>query len=137
MSASSLGVLWLNPVTTPRAGCWQGKPRLILGGHNMARARLRTPLLGAVITALAAGAIFLGGTGAADAKDSAARIKNEQTQFLDPQAPIGTEAKTSKATSKKVEVDSPVQTNAANPDSASDLKVLPTNDGGRFAPEEW
>ena len=41
-------------------------------------------------------------------------------------------AKARKATSKKVEVDSPVQTNAANPDSASDLKVLPTNDGGRL-----
>jgi len=133
MSASRMRVLWLNSLTTPRAGYRQGKPRVILGGNNMARARLRTPLLGAVITALAAGAIFLGGAGAADAKDSAARIKNEQERFLDPQAPIGTEAKTSKTTSKKVEVDSPVQTKAANPDSASDLKALPTNDGGRWS----
>jgi hypothetical protein len=99
----------------------------------MARARLRTPLLGAVVTALAAGAIFLGGTGAADAKDSSAHIKNEQKQFLDPQAPIGTEAKTSKTTSKNVKVDAPVQTAAANPDSTSDLKVLSDNSGGSWS----
>jgi Domain of unknown function (DUF1929) len=133
MSASRLLVLWLNAVTTSCAGCRQGKPRLSLGGHNMARARLRTPLLGAVITALAAGAIFLGGTGAADAKDSAARIKNEQTQFLDPQAPVGTEAKTSKTIKAKVDVDSPVQTTAANPDSASDLKALANTAGGSWS----
>jgi hypothetical protein len=62
----------------------------------MSRMRLRTPLLGALVTALIAGAVFLGGAGSAGAKDNAARVKNYQEQFIDPQAPIGTEAKSSK-----------------------------------------
>jgi len=99
----------------------------------MSRVRLRAPLLGALISALAAGAIFLGGAGAADAKDSTDRIKNEQEQFIDPQAPIGTEAKTNKTISKNVEVDSPVKTTATDPDSASDLKAVSTTDGGRWS----
>jgi hypothetical protein len=98
----------------------------------MSRVRLRTPLLGAVATALAAGVIFLGGAGAADAKDNDARIENYQEQFLDPQAPIGTDAKTSKKASTQAQLDSPVETNAVNPDTASLLSVLPTTDGGRW-----
>jgi Domain of unknown function (DUF1929) len=99
----------------------------------MARTRLRTPLIGAVVTALAAGVVVLGGAGAADAKDSTAQIRNNQKQFLDPQAPIGTEAKTSKKVSSKARLDSPVQTKAADPDSASDLKVLAADSGGRWS----
>ncbi len=98
----------------------------------MSRARLRTPLLGAAATALAAGLIFLGGAGAADAKDNDARTKSYQEQFLDPQAPIGTEAKTRKKASTQVHLDSPVETNAVSPDTASLLSVLPTADGGRW-----
>ena len=98
----------------------------------MSTVRLRTPFLGALGTALIAGVVFFGGAGAADAKDSAARIRDEQTQFIDPQAPIGTEAKSSKLASKGAEVDSPVQTTAAKPDSASDLRVAPSSEGGRW-----
>jgi hypothetical protein len=98
----------------------------------MSRARLRTPLLGAVVTALAAGLIFLGGAGAPDAKDNDAKTKSYQEQFLDPQAPVGTEAKTSKKASTQVQLDSPVETNAVNPDTASLLSVFPTTDGGRW-----
>jgi hypothetical protein len=98
----------------------------------MSRVRLRTPLFGALGTALIAGVVFLGGAGAADAKDNAARIKEDQKQFLDPQAPIGTEAKSSKKASSKVTLDSPVETKAANPDSASDLKALADASGGRW-----
>jgi Domain of unknown function (DUF1929) len=104
------------------------------GETNMSSVRLRAPLFGALISALAAGAIFLGGAGAADAKDSNARISNQQEQLLDPQAPIGTEAKTKKTISKNIDVDSPVQTTAADPDTASDLKALSTTDGGRWSP---
>ncbi len=98
----------------------------------MSTVRLRTPFFGALGTALIAGVVFFGGAGAADAKDSAARIRDEQTQFIDPQAPIGTEAKSSKLASKGAEVDSPVQTTAAKPDSASDLRVAPSSEGGRW-----
>jgi hypothetical protein len=98
----------------------------------MSRVRLRTPLFGALGTALIAGVVLLGGAGAADAKDSAARINEDQKQFLDPQAPIGTEAKSSKKTSKKVTLDSPVETTAAKPDSASDLRVSSSAAGGRW-----
>lgn len=98
----------------------------------MSTVRLRTPFLGALGTALIAGVVFFGGAGAADAKDSAARIRDEQKQFIDPQAPIGTEAKSSKLASKGAEVDSPVQTTAAKPDSASDLRVAPSSEGGRW-----
>jgi galactose oxidase-like protein len=98
----------------------------------MSRVRLRTPFFGALGTALIAGVVFFGGAGAADAKDSAARIRDEQKQFIDPQAPIGTEAKSSKLASKGAEVDSPVQTTAAKPDSASDLRVAPSSEGGRW-----
>jgi hypothetical protein len=98
----------------------------------MSTARLRTPFFGALGTALIAGVVFFGGAGAADAKDSAARIRDEQKQFIDPQAPIGTEAKSSKLASKGAEVDSPVQTTAAKPDSASDLRVAPSSEGGRW-----
>ena len=99
----------------------------------MSRVRLRTPLFGALSTALIAGVVFLGGAGAADAKDSTARIKDDQKQFIDPQAPIGTEAKSSKKVSKNAKLDSPVQTTAANPDSASDLTKLSANDGGQWS----
>jgi hypothetical protein len=98
----------------------------------MSTVRLRTPFFGALGTALIAGVVFFGGAGAADAKDSAARIRDEQKQFIDPQAPIGTEAKSSKLASKGAEVDSPVQTTAAKPDSASDLRVAPSSEGGRW-----
>jgi hypothetical protein len=99
----------------------------------MSRVRLRTPLFGALSTALIAGVVFLGGAGAADAKDSTARIKDDQKQFIDPQAPIGTEARSSKKVSKNAELDSPVQTTAAKPDSASDLKKISANDGGQWS----
>lgn len=98
----------------------------------MSTVRLRTPFFGALGTALIAGVVFFGGAGAADAKDSAARIRDEQKQFIDPQAPIGTEAKSSKLASKGAEVDSPVQTTAAKPDSASDLRVAPSSEAGRW-----
>jgi Domain of unknown function (DUF1929) len=106
---------------------------LDLGGKYMSRVRLRTPLFGALGTALIAGAVFLGGAGAADAKDSEAQTRNNQKQFLDPQAPIGTEAKSSKKkASTKVTLDSPVQTKAADPDSASDLTALADTSGGSW-----
>ena len=76
----------------------------------MSGVRLRTPLLGALGTALIAGVIFLGGAGSADAKDSAERTSNDQQQLLDPQAPIGTEAKSSKTVDKKAKLDTPVET---------------------------
>ena len=99
----------------------------------MSGLRLRTPLLGALVTALIAGVVFLGGATSANAKDSAdARVKNYQEQFVDPQAPIGTEAKSKKKASAKVKLDSPVETKAANPDSASDLRVLADAAGGEW-----
>ena len=98
----------------------------------MSKVRLRTPLLGALITALISVVVFLGGAASADAKDNAARTANNQEQLLDPQAPIGTEAKSSKAAKAKTAVDSPVQTEAADPDSASDLKALAEADGGEW-----
>jgi Domain of unknown function (DUF1929) len=98
----------------------------------MSRVRLRTPLFGALGAALVAGVVFLGGAGAADAKDNSARIRENQKQFVDPQAPIGTEAKSSKKVSANTELDSPVQTKAADPDSASDLKAIAANDGGEW-----
>jgi hypothetical protein len=98
----------------------------------MSKVRLRTPLLGALITALISVVVFLGGAASADAKDNAARTANNQEQLLAPQAPIGTEAKSSKAAKAKAAVDSPVQTEAADPDSASDLKALAEADGGEW-----
>jgi hypothetical protein len=98
----------------------------------MSKVRLRTPLLGALITALISAVVFLGGAASADAKDNAARTANNQEQFLDPQAPIGTEAKSSKTAKAKAAVDSPVQTQAADPDNASDLKALAEADGGEW-----
>jgi hypothetical protein len=98
----------------------------------MSRMRLRTPLLGALITALISAVVFLGGAASADAKDNSARTANNQKQFLDPQAPVGTEAKSSKTAKTKAALDSPVQTNAADPDSASDLKALDPTDGGEW-----
>ncbi len=102
----------------------------------MSRVRLRTPLFGALSTALIAGVVFLGGAGAADAKDSEARVRTDQKQFIDPQAPVGTEAKSSKANKKataKVTLDSPVDTTATDPDSASDLKALSEASGGLWS----
>ena len=102
----------------------------------MSKVRLRTPLFGAVITALISAVVFLGGADSADAKDNEAQTKDYQKQFIDPQAPIGTEAKSSKASNKvttKVKLDSPVATKAADPDSASDLRAIATNDGGRWS----
>jgi len=101
----------------------------------MSKVRLRTPLFGAVITALITAVVFLGGAGSAAAKDKEAQSRDYHKQFIAPQAPIGTEAKSSTASKKattKVKLDSPVETKAANPDSASDLKAVPTNDGGRW-----
>jgi hypothetical protein len=98
----------------------------------MSKVRLRTPLLGALITALISVVVFLGGAASADAKDNAAHTANNQEQLLDPQAPVGTEAKSSKAAKAKTAVDSPVQTEAADPDSASDLKALAEADGGEW-----
>jgi hypothetical protein len=98
----------------------------------MSKVRLRTPLLGALSTALISVVVFLGGAASADAKDNAARTANNQEQLLDPQAPVGTEAKSSKAAKAKTAVDSPVQTEAADPDSASDLKALAEADGGEW-----
>jgi Domain of unknown function (DUF1929) len=108
------------------------EPRLISGGNTMSSIRLRTPLLGALITALISAVVFLGGAASADAKDNSARTANNQKQFLDPQAPIGTEAKSSKTAKTKAALDSPVQTTAADPDSASDLKALDPTDGGEW-----
>jgi hypothetical protein len=102
----------------------------------MSRVRLRTPLLGALIIALISAVVFLGGAASADAKDNDARTRSYQQQFLDPQAPIGTEPKSSKTSNKaaaSVELDSPVQTQAEDPDSTADLKAVPTNDGGRWS----
>jgi hypothetical protein len=99
----------------------------------MTRTRLRTPLLGAVVAALTAGALFLGGAGAADAKDSQERTARDQEQLVDPQAPIGTEAKSATAAkAANAEVDSPVKTAATDPDSASDLQKVASTDGGRW-----
>jgi len=81
---------------------------------------------------LIAGVIFLGGAGSADAKEDAERTSNDQQQLLDPQAPIGTEAKSSKTVDKKAKLDTPVETTAAKPDSASDLQAVSTTDGGRW-----
>jgi len=72
------------------------------------------------------------GAGAADAKDSQSRTAKDQQQLIDPQAPIGTEAKSAESVTAKTEVDSPVQTTAADPDSASDLQKLASTDGGRW-----
>jgi Galactose oxidase-like, Early set domain len=102
----------------------------------MSRVRLRTPLLGALITALISAVVFLGGAASADAKDNDASTRSYQKQFLDPQAPIGTEPKsseTSKKAAANVELDSPVQTQAEDPDSTADLRAVPTNDGGRWS----
>ena len=102
----------------------------------MSRVRLRTPLFGALSTALIAGVVFLGGAGAADAKDSEARVRTDQKQFIDPQAPVGTEARSSKASTKataKATLDSPVDTTATDPDSASDLKALSEASGGLWS----
>jgi len=102
----------------------------------MSRVHLRTPLLGALIIALISAVVFLGGAASADAKDNDARTRSYQKQFLDPQAPIGTEpmsSKTSKKAAASVELDSPVQTQAEDPDSTVDLKAVPTNDGGRWS----
>jgi Domain of unknown function (DUF1929) len=102
----------------------------------MSRVRLRTPLLGALIIALISALIFLGGAASADAKDNDARTRSYQKQFLDPQAPIGTEPKsseTSKKAAANVELDSPVQTQAEDPDTTADLRAVPTNDGGRWS----
>jgi Domain of unknown function (DUF1929) len=98
----------------------------------MSRMRLRAPLLGALITVLVSAVVFLGGAGSADAKDNETKTLDYQEPFVDPQAPVGTEAKTSKAAVAKVEVDSPVQTKAADPDSRSDLQALSSTDGGRW-----
>jgi hypothetical protein len=106
---------------------------LELGGHTMSKVRLRTPLFGAVMTALISAVVFLGGAGSADAKDNEAETKDYQKQFIDPQAPIGTEAESSKSSKAKVQLDSPVETKAADPDSASDLRAIATNDGGRWS----
>lgn len=103
----------------------------------MSKVRLRTPLFGAVVMALISAIVFLGGAGSADAKDKEAQTKDYQKQFIDPQAPIGTEAKSSKASKKatsNVKLDSPVETKAANPDSASDLKALAEAAGGEWEP---
>ncbi len=133
MSPSLGCVLWLNAVKLYARAVVRGGARArCSGGTNMSRMRLRTPLLGALVTALIAGAVFLGGAGSADAKDNAARVKNYQQQFIDPQAPIGTEAKSSKKVSAKVDLDAPVQTKAANPDSASDLRALADSSGGSW-----
>src|SRR6476619_1344016 len=111
MSAYILRVLWLNSRGQPAHVGARWGPGLISGGNYMSRVRLRTPLFGALSTALIAGVVLLGGAGAADAKDTEAQTKNNQKQFLDPQAPIGTEAKSSKKkASTKVTLDSPVQT---------------------------
>ena len=83
--------------------------------------------------ALTAGVIVLGGAGAADAKDSVARTKSYQKQFIDPQAPIGTEAKSSTKASAKAELDKPVETKAVDPDSASDLQRASAVAGGRWS----
>jgi hypothetical protein len=99
----------------------------------MSRARLRAPLVGALVTASLAGAVFLGGATSANAEDAAdTRVKNYQEQFIDPQAPIGTEAKSNKKASASVQLDSPVETKAATPDSASDLTALAESAGGSW-----
>jgi Domain of unknown function (DUF1929) len=98
----------------------------------MSGVRLRTSFFGALVTTLTVGVIFFGGAGAADAKDNERQRANEQEQLIDPQAPLGTEAKSSKEVSAKAEVDSPVKTQAADPDSASDLKGLPADQGGKW-----
>jgi hypothetical protein len=133
MSPSRLCVLWLNALEhVAQAVVWSW-PRSTRGGSNISRLRLRTPFLGALVTALIAGVVFLGGATSANAKDSAdTRTKNYQEQFLDPQAPIGTEAKSSKKASAKVQLDSPVDTKAADPDSASDLKAVADTSGGSW-----
>ena len=132
MSPYIMRVLWLNSVDRQRV-LPPGGGRADLGGKYMSRVRLRTPLFGALGTALIAGVVFLGGAGAADAKDSEAQTKSYQKQFLDPQAPIGTEAKSSKKkASTKVTLDSPVETKAADPDSASDLTALADTSGGSW-----
>ena len=56
--------------------------------------------------------------GAADAKDNERQRSNDQEQLIDPQAPLGTEAKSTKNVSAKAELDSPVETEAADPDTA-------------------
>jgi hypothetical protein len=122
----------LNSLTIHACVLGGREPRLISGGNTMSKVRLRTPLLGALITALISVVVFLGGAASADAKDNAARTANNQEQLLDPQAPVGTEAKSSKAAKAKTAVDSPVQTEAADPDSASDLKALAEADGGEW-----
>jgi Galactose oxidase-like, Early set domain len=105
----------------------------MLGGLTpMSKARLHAPLLGAVVAALTAGALILGGAGAADAKDSQARTAKDQEQLLDPQAPLGTEAKSAKAATADTPVDSPVQTTATDPDTKSDLQKVASTDGGRW-----
>jgi hypothetical protein len=98
----------------------------------MSGVRLRTPFLGALVATLTVGVIFLGGAGAADAKDNERQRANDQEQLIDPQAPLGTEAKSTKNVSAKAELDSPVETKAADPDSASDLTKLPDNQGGNW-----
>ncbi len=99
----------------------------------MSGLRLRAPLIGALATALVAGVVFVGGATSANAKDPAdTRVKNYQEQFIDPQAPVGTEAKSSTKASAKAQLDSPVETKAANPDSASDLTAVSSEAGGRW-----
>jgi hypothetical protein len=87
----------------------------------MSGTRLRTPLLGALVTALIAGVVFLGGVTSANAKDSAREI--------------GTEAKSADTTkaAATAEIDKPVVTTAADPDTASDLRAIESNTGGRWS----
>ena len=83
--------------------------------------------------ALTAGVIVLGGAGAADAKDSAARTKSYQKQFIDPQAPVGTEAKSSKTASAEAALDSPVETKAVDPTAHLTCSGPAAAAGGRWS----
>ena len=77
----------------------------------------------ALVTALIAGVVFLGGAGAADAKDSQARTGKTRSSSSIRRLRSAPRRNRQEA-SAKAEVDSPVQTKAADPDSASDLQEL-------------
>ena len=133
ISASDLPVVWLNAWEHLSVLSFSRSRTQSSGGQGHVGSAVAHASSRCAVTALTVGVVFLGGATSANAKDSAdAQVKNYQEQFIDPQAPVGTEAKSSKKASAKVQLDSPVETKAANPDSASDLRVLADAAGGEW-----
>ena len=132
MSASRLRVLWLNALEHIRVCRHSALPRLMLGGQeHVENAPAYTPSRrrGGRTDRWCALPWRCGG---GRRQRQPTRTAKDQEQLIDPQAPVGTEAKSARSVTAKTEVDSPVQTTAADPDSASDLQKLASTDGGRW-----